>query len=170
MLSQSWLPTLSTIAHSLLANTIVTVEATSTKIGVVINFKDTSYTTTDYATEEEARAAVVSAVVEFISQQPETHWVESFHGLEFANKFARPIVTSPSSAKPASGLQGLNQIIGVADSGLDMNHCFFSDENYPTFEYNKLNPAHRKVGTFGCRPHLTLSRLCYIKHTQMKSM
>jgi hypothetical protein len=42
---------------------------------------------------------------------------------------------------------GENQIFGVADTGLDMNSCFFIDPDVPV-PYNTISNVHRKVMTY----------------------
>ena len=44
-------------------------------------------------------------------------------------------------------IPGDNQIIGVADTGLDMQSCYFYDPNTPV-PYNTINTQHRKVVTY----------------------
>ena len=42
---------------------------------------------------------------------------------------------------------GDRQIVGVADTGVDMQSCYFIDPNVPV-PYNKVSSAHRKVVTY----------------------
>lgn len=42
---------------------------------------------------------------------------------------------------------GDKQIVGVADTGVDMQSCYFIDPNTPV-PYNKVSSAHRKVVTY----------------------
>jgi hypothetical protein len=52
--------------------------------------------------------------------------------------------TAASTPVFASGLLGQGEVIGLADTGIDMNHCFFHDEDRPT-PFNAVDPLHRKV-------------------------
>jgi hypothetical protein len=47
----------------------------------------------------------------------------------------------------AAGLHGEGEIVGVADSGLDVNSCFFSDSSSvaPVYGKNNLYPSARKI-------------------------
>jgi hypothetical protein len=44
-------------------------------------------------------------------------------------------------------VSGAGIIIGVSDTGLDMNHCLFFDPFYST-PYDTLNLNHQKVKSF----------------------
>ncbi|CAM9226760.1 unnamed protein product, partial [Ectocarpus fasciculatus] len=41
-------------------------------------------------------------------------------------------------------LTGEGQVIGISDTGIDMQSCFFKDDS-ASFIYDSLNPAHRKI-------------------------
>jgi hypothetical protein len=43
-----------------------------------------------------------------------------------------------------ANLTGTDEVIGIADTGIDMNSCFFSDPSVKMI-YNKINKNHRKV-------------------------
>lgn len=44
------------------------------------------------------------------------------------------------------GIRGEGQVVGCADSGLDVDHCFFADPSQPAFSAgSQKNPNHRKV-------------------------
>lgn len=42
---------------------------------------------------------------------------------------------------------GENQIVGVADTGVDMQSCYFIDPSTPV-PYNKVSTSHRKIVTY----------------------
>ena len=44
-------------------------------------------------------------------------------------------------------ISGENQIVGVADTGLDMQSCYFIDPSAPV-PYNTVSKKHRKVVTY----------------------
>jgi subtilisin family serine protease len=54
---------------------------------------------------------------------------------------------SSSSGTPIwnKGLKGDGQIVGVADSGLDISHCYFSDSATDTDIFNSVRTNARKV-------------------------
>jgi subtilisin family serine protease len=65
-------------------------------------------------------------------------------------KTALDYMTPQAHAFWDAGLDGRNQIVGMGDSGIDMDSCFFSDPANPfavpaagTFEW--ASPTHRKV-------------------------
>lgn len=43
-----------------------------------------------------------------------------------------------------ANLTGADEVIGISDTGIDMNSCFFSDRSVKMV-YNKINKQHRKV-------------------------
>jgi len=45
------------------------------------------------------------------------------------------------------GIDGTGQIVGIADTGIDMKSCFLMDLNVPT-PYNKIDLRHRKIITY----------------------
>lgn len=55
--------------------------------------------------------------------------------------------TTTSSSSSTSRLRGENQLVGLADSGLDMTHCFFYDPASPA-----AGPTHRKVHAYYVMP------------------
>ena len=94
------------------------------------------------------RRAVTEAL-QFISQQHETSWVERRERFRLRNKWAQGIIQSGHAFHTPifqRGLRGENQIIGIADTGIDMDLCFFKDNNVPlTRILNKVDRNHRKV-------------------------
>ncbi|EFA81025.1 ABC transporter B family protein [Heterostelium album PN500] len=90
-------------------------------------------------------------VYNWIAEQLESHTIEKLGQVVLANKFAPPIMlaTSTGANLPLNDytrvpIKGDGQIVGIADTGLDMSHCFFNDPNTPT-PYNTINKNHRKV-------------------------
>jgi subtilisin family serine protease len=64
------------------------------------------------------------------------------------NKYATWLTQSGIKEKRsvwAHGIRGEGQIVGCADSGLDVNHCFFNDPTQPRFSPREESSAHRKV-------------------------
>ena len=81
-------------------------------------------------------AAADAAAV--LAEQDEVHWIEAKEVMFELNKHAASYLqggTVAVAATPgthpiwAAGLTGLNQIVGVGDSGLDAEMCYFSDPN-----------------------------------------
>jgi len=102
------------------------------------------------------RSAVPEAL-QFLAQQHETSWVEPRERFRIRNKWAQGIIQSGKAfATPifTRGLTGTGQIIGIADTGIDMNLCFFKDEANAQ-PVNRFDSRHRKVisyrhrGTWG---------------------
>lgn len=50
----------------------------------------------------------------------------------------------PNHPIHSKGLKGQNEIIALIDTGIDMNHCLFRDDNNPP-PFNQTNFNHRKV-------------------------
>jgi subtilisin family serine protease len=65
------------------------------------------------------------------------------------NKYATWLTQSGVKNKRSvwdKGIRGEGQVVGVADSGLDFDHCFFIDPSQPEFSASRqTSPAHRKV-------------------------
>jgi hypothetical protein len=109
---------------TLIENYNITIEAGSpTK--VVITVQETV----------ENREYVLRELLEYATNRPETHWIEPQGHVVTANKFSRKVVLSegttgllpppPLSSLLQDILLGDNMIIGAADTGIDMYHCYF---------------------------------------------
>lgn len=84
-----------------------------------------------------------------ISAQEAVVWVEERPRYAAFNLFAKDVLCGENRAS-AGGLcysashSGEGEVVGVADTGIDMDSCFFQDETTPV-AYNSVNSAHRKV-------------------------
>ena len=76
-----------------------------------------------------------------------TNVVKNGNGAGLLQTF-NPTSTPFYSATPA--LDGSGQIVGVADTGLDMSSCFFSDPG-KSVPYNTIDQTHRKVVQYQTR-------------------
>jgi hypothetical protein len=90
-----------------------------------------------------------SAIVSLVSltQSHEIIWIEKSYPMKSAMKWANGVTQSGKySERPlfAANLTGNGQIIGIADSGLDVNSCFFRDPDVAV-PYDTTNFSHRKV-------------------------
>eukprot|EP01132_Coremiostelium_polycephalum_P005413 gene5413-6752_t len=93
------------------------------------------------------------SVYKWISEQFETIWMEPIEKVVSMNKFAPTVMMSKTNGSLVKNdrndipLRGKGQIIGVADTGIDKDHCFFSDPSQP-FPINTINLNHRKIVTY----------------------
>ena len=101
--------------------------------------------------------AEAAEAVQFLAQQHEVHFVEPRERFRLRNKWAQGIIQSGHAFNTplfTRGLTGAGQILGIADTGIDMNLCFFKDDKHIP-PINTFNPEHRKVisyrhrGTWG---------------------
>lgn len=95
-------------------------------------------------------AGGLNAVLLWLVRQPETMWVEERGAVELHNKYAANAVRGPGLQLPpddgasssntssmdlkalwARGLRGEGEIVGVADTGVDTDSCFFYDPVHP---------------------------------------
>lgn len=91
-----------------------------------------------------------SAALQFLAEQHLTSWVERKEQHKLRNKWAKGIQqtgTANDHAMWTHGLQGQGEVIGIADTGIDMHHCFFEDlhRNVPV---NRVDHQHRKVVSY----------------------
>eukprot|EP00597_Dinobryon_sp_UTEXLB2267_P016038 CAMPEP_0201093798 /NCGR_PEP_ID=MMETSP0812-20130820/2231_1 /ASSEMBLY_ACC=CAM_ASM_000668 /TAXON_ID=98059 /ORGANISM="Dinobryon sp., Strain UTEXLB2267" /LENGTH=848 /DNA_ID=CAMNT_0047346113 /DNA_START=230 /DNA_END=2775 /DNA_ORIENTATION=+ len=98
-----------------------------------------------------AFSEAVRLVVQKVANRREVLWVESATEVIHHNRWANGICdTGDATNRPLehNNLTGLNQIIGVTDTGVDMFNCYFYDPNNPTpfsSRGTKVNLKHRKV-------------------------
>lgn len=117
----------------------------------ILNVNTQQFVTLDIISTDPASSCTVKLqrnIIEFFAQMPEVSFIEYRHPTILLNRWVRGVCqTGEAYNEPISiiaNLTGQGQIIGVADSGLDMNHCQFHDNNYPT-PFNSVNQKHRKV-------------------------
>jgi subtilisin family serine protease len=85
------------------------------------------------------------------SSRLEVHFVDIMPAIKTGkahNYYAGPLVKSRDYRNggmvSVSGLQGEGQIVGVSDTGIDYDHCYFWDPAYP-IPFNTINLNHRKI-------------------------
>ena len=88
------------------------------------------------------------------SEYPAVHWVENLAKIKPQNDVARQLIedrTDPvgnpdgnliSNIDPP--LRGNGQVVGLGDSGIDWDNCFFNDED-TSVPFNTVNGNHRKI-------------------------
>eukprot|EP00753_Platysulcus_tardus_P001382 PLAT11314.1.p1 GENE.PLAT11314.1~~PLAT11314.1.p1 ORF type:complete len:1096 (+),score=456.19 PLAT11314.1:51-3338(+) len=88
----------------------------------------------------DSSTATALSVVGFLAAQPEALYLHLLHTNRVHNKYARFTTWDGSAAAGAgvtqnpvhaAGITGQGQVVGVADSGLDYNSCFFIDTQNP---------------------------------------
>jgi hypothetical protein len=86
-------------------------------------------------------ADMVARAVALLADHVGVEHVEIKERMEHKNFAGRAIVgsgptaTSPSQSRVLSGISVANSVIGVADTGIDMNNCFFYDAGNNAFPY-----------------------------------
>jgi len=91
-------------------------------------------------------------VLELVANQPEVLWLEQDHPVQTHNKWAKGVCdTGEAFNTPLDSMNitGQSEVIGIGDTGLDVNNCFFFDATHTLrFQTNTstlLNPKHRKI-------------------------
>jgi hypothetical protein len=82
-----------------------------------------------------------------LSALPEIQWIAPHYDMRSTLRWANGVIQSGSPfdlTLDRVGLSGQGQIIGIADTGLDLSSCFFNDPLHPIVT-NQVNLAHRKV-------------------------
>jgi hypothetical protein len=100
----------------------------------------------------------LAAVVDWLSAQPQAHWLEPRRRMRLHNRIASAVAQGaltgapgddPASPgmhplfAPAVGLRGEGQVVGVGDSGLDMDSCYFFD---PTVSFKDNTKPEGNLG------------------------
>jgi subtilisin family serine protease len=96
---------------------------------------------------------VADQVLEFLKSQEQVLWIERKLPIGLFNDAANEILQSdgitltPQGIKKPiwkRGITGLGEVVGVGDTGIDYDMCFFRDPNV-SVSFNSVNPAHRKI-------------------------
>jgi subtilisin family serine protease len=96
---------------------------------------------------------VSQQVLEILKQQEEVHWIENSLPMALLNAAGNEILQGDGtdilpgkSKRPLwdRGLTGKGEIIGVGDTGIDYDNCFFRDTNQ-SVTFNSINMNHRKI-------------------------
>ena len=133
------------------------------------NVKDMSLSNTTF--DEQYKIIVLSvaetsaaSILHDMTRLHEVLWIEEHSEYEMFNKWATPICKNADISRDyeipigISNLTGHGMIIGLADTGINGNNCFFKDENIP-FVYNTENKNHRKILYYGARYGDTTERV-----------
>lgn len=98
-----------------------------------------------HALRVQVPAGVSVDAVQLLAEHPLVSWIEERPKLELRNLASKALTQKYSPVNTNFWpLYGDNQVIGVADSGLDMSSCFFRDASFLP-PYDTTNLAHRKV-------------------------
>eukprot|EP01010_Urceolus_cornutus_P001267 NODE_17_length_3609_cov_184.315449_g13_i0.p1 GENE.NODE_17_length_3609_cov_184.315449_g13_i0~~NODE_17_length_3609_cov_184.315449_g13_i0.p1 ORF type:complete len:1157 (+),score=236.03 NODE_17_length_3609_cov_184.315449_g13_i0:57-3473(+) len=87
------------------------------------------------------------ALLNALLEHSQVVWVEPESIMRVQNKFTRGIVqTGNSHSEPLydAGLDGQGQVVGVSDTGMDHDHCFFRDP-HRKIPVQNLDVNHRKI-------------------------
>lgn len=95
---------------------------------------------------------VAAATMQALAARDAVLWVEKRHAYHTFNRWAVGVCSNDGAAvaecaaqeRGHSSLTGEGQVIGISDTGIDMQSCFFKDDS-ASFIYDSLNPAHRKI-------------------------
>lgn len=95
----------------------------------------------------------IPETVNWLSNRLEVAWIEQLFPFVSHNRWAKGISTVGQSYKTFNGSDnflGDGEVVGVGDTGLDINSCFFHDDSVEfqfqtSFTTLVTNPDHRKV-------------------------
>ena len=107
------------------------------------------------------------SIIGWLINRPSVHWVEPVSKKRLKGQQASSVIQSGLPANDnaldpgtrpfwASGITGTGQVVGTGDSGLDVNHCFFTDPEVPwpgvTSSVNGIptfiSDKHRKIALY----------------------
>lgn len=87
------------------------------------------------------------AALSALTELRQVEWVEELGDYVSSNRWARSLCQSGNGDSESiflANITGVGQIIGLSDTGLDMESCYFKDESRPA-PFDVLDLAHRKV-------------------------
>lgn len=95
-----------------------------------------------------ASCIVPRGVLQAIRDHPRVFMVEVLRRPSLHNKFSRGIMQSGKEFDEPFGtllnIGGEGYVVGIGDTGIDTDHCFFRDDLHP-LKYNVKNVDHRKI-------------------------
>lgn len=126
----------------------------------------------ELASERKAVVKVVGATslkknLAWLARQPLVHWVQEQKEVSLRNKDAGLAMQSWNASTHdiwAHGIRGAGQIVGVADTGIDFDNCFFRDKAMPTpprfvyFVCRAVKPSAAARRSFRTSPSLVAQR------------
>ena len=92
-------------------------------------------------------SAKLSHVIAEMSKMKCVAWIEIRRPVIAFNKFAKGVLEAGYAGSrflDRANFTGAGHIVGVSDTGIDTNHCFFKDVS-SSVSYNALNLKHRKI-------------------------
>eukprot|EP01064_Diplonema_japonicum_P020234 TRINITY_DN2938_c0_g3_i1.p1 TRINITY_DN2938_c0_g3~~TRINITY_DN2938_c0_g3_i1.p1 ORF type:complete len:2104 (+),score=505.41 TRINITY_DN2938_c0_g3_i1:70-6381(+) len=94
-------------------------------------------------------SGVVSALLHEDIHESAVAYIEHPITYKPLNKYSRPVLSTgtATASEPYAHLDGEGAVVGVADTGIDADHCFFNDPSR-SVPYDRLDPAHRKIVTY----------------------
>jgi hypothetical protein len=87
------------------------------------------------------------SLIQEISERAEVQWIEQYFPMKSALRWASAVTQSGNVQKfpiHRANLTGAGQVIGIADTGIDGQSCFFVDPKV-TVPFDTINHAHRKI-------------------------
>eukprot|EP00960_Hanusia_phi_P012796 373680-Hanusia_phi.AAC.6 len=92
-----------------------------------------------------------------LAQLQEVHWIECSRPRTKRNQFSKTSLTPGNlpynlDAIFARGINGSGEVVHLADSGIDVDHCFFRDSQR-TLVFNKVDREHRKLLVYWTGKH-----------------
>lgn len=107
-----------------------------------------------YFTINLLKPGIVANVAKMLSLRREILWLEWLPPVYPLVRWAKGVVQSNSYSNTPLfdlGLTGKDEIVGVADTGIDMKSCYFYDTEHKT-PVNTINLNHRKVVQYITQP------------------
>jgi hypothetical protein len=85
-------------------------------------------------------------ILSYLSERSDVQWIELYHPSSLRLRYANGISQSGKSKTPLfhANLTGIGHVIGIADSGIDSQSCYFRDAILP-FPYQTYTTHHRKL-------------------------
>ncbi|KAL0221863.1 hypothetical protein RCL1_001717 [Eukaryota sp. TZLM3-RCL] len=93
---------------------------------------------------------VLTNTCDDLAKRDEIHWIELSPLMLTMNDQGTAVVYGSDDDVTRfheAGLTGKDQVVGVSDTGLDQNSCYFRDDDHP-FPFDTVNLNHRKVITY----------------------
>lgn len=146
-IAQLWQNNINDMLHNNEINTYINVKVVNSEtVHITVEAKHILHNT-KLSKHSNTQQSLLHSIVNYIQQHPYVTLIQPKAHYRLNNKHAKRVVQSGhKQTTPVYdyGIYGDNQLIGIGDTGIDYDNCFFYDPDVE-LPVNKLDMKHRKI-------------------------